>query len=62
VIKSIKMRQAERVACIGEERCVLVLVGKLEKRKPLGRLRRNREDEIKTNLREVEWVECTGSG
>jgi hypothetical protein len=40
----------------------MVLVGKLEGKRPLGRLRRRWEDSIKTNLQEVEcggmdWIE-----
>jgi len=41
VLKSIRMRWAGHVACMGEERRVYrFLVGKLEGKKPLGRPRR----------------------
>jgi hypothetical protein len=51
------------VARIGEERMVhRVLVGKPEGKRPLGRPRRRREDNIKTNVQEVaggrgDWME-----
>ena len=34
-----------------------VLVGKPEGRRPLGRPRRRWEDNIKTDLQEVDWIE-----
>jgi hypothetical protein len=41
---------------MGERRgAYRVLVGKPEGRRPLGRPRRRWEDNIKTDLREVEW-------
>ena len=46
---------AGHVACIGERRGVyVVLVGKLEGKKPLGRPRRRWEDNINMVLQEVE--------
>jgi len=57
------MRWARNVACMGECRSVYrLLVGKPEGRKPLGRLRRRWEDNIKINLQEVgcggmDWIE-----
>jgi transposase len=39
----------------GEERCVQVLVGKPEGKRPLGRPGRRWEDNIKIGLREVGW-------
>jgi len=57
------MRWAEHVACMGESRGIYrVLVGKPEQKRPLGRLRRRREDNIKMDLQElgcwdVEWIE-----
>jgi hypothetical protein len=39
----------------GEERCIQGLVGKPGGRRPLGRPRRRWEDNIKMNLRDVEW-------
>jgi len=54
VIKSRRMRWAGHVARMGEERGVYrVLVGKLEGRRPLGRLRRRWVDNIRMDLREV---------
>ena len=46
----------------GEERLYRVLVGKPEGKRPLGRPRRRREDNIKMNLQEVgfggmDWIE-----
>jgi hypothetical protein len=38
-----------------------VLVGKPERRRPLGRPRRRWEDNIKMDLREVRWGAWTGS-
>jgi hypothetical protein len=54
VVKSRRMRWAEYVARMGEERGVhRVLVGKHEKKRPLGRPRRRREDNIKMDVEEV---------
>jgi len=46
----------------GGERCIKVLMGKSEGRRPLGRPRRRREDNIRMDLREVgcgcvDWTE-----
>ena len=55
VIKSRKMRWAGHVAHMGGMRGVYrVLVGKLEGKRPLGRPRRRWEDNINTDLQEVE--------
>jgi hypothetical protein len=54
VIKSRRMRWAGRVARMGEGRgAYRILVGRPQGRKPFGRPRRRREDNIKTNLQEV---------
>jgi hypothetical protein len=54
LIKSRRMRWAGHVACMGERRSVYrVSVGKLEGKRQLGRPRRRREDNIKTDLQEV---------
>jgi len=54
VIKSIRIRWAGHVVCMGERRGVYrVLVGKPERRIPLGRPRRRWEDNIKMDLQEV---------
>jgi hypothetical protein len=54
VIKSRRMRWAEHVACVGEGRGVYrVLVGRPEGKRPLGRPRRRREDNIKMDLRRI---------
>jgi hypothetical protein len=54
VIKSRRMRWAGHVARMGEGRgdC-RVLVGRREGKRPLGRLRRRWEDNIKMHLREI---------
>jgi len=50
------MRWAEHVVRIGHSRGVYrVLVGKPEAKKPLGRPRGRREDNIKMDLQEVGW-------
>ena len=60
VIKSRRMRWVEHVARIGERRGVYrVLVGKPERKGPLGRPRRRWEDNIKMDLQEVG---CGGMG
>ena len=58
VVKSRRMRCVGHVARMGEERGVhMVLVGKPEGKRPLGRPRRRWEDNIKMDLREVGGVE-----
>ena len=63
VIKSIRMRWAGHVARMEEGRVVhKVLVGKPERKRPLGRPRRRWEDNIKVDLEEVgrdcgDWME-----
>ena len=55
-----RMRWAGYVACMGRRTCVYgVLVGKSEGKRPLGRLRRRWEDNIKTDLQELG---CGGMG
>jgi hypothetical protein len=55
------MRWAGRVARMGEDSGVhRVLVGKPEGKRPLGRPRRRREDNIKVDLQEVGGVVGTG--
>ena len=62
VIKSRRMRWAGPVACMGEERGVYRgLVGKPEGRRPMGRTRRRRVDNIRMDLQEVgcgymDWI------
>jgi hypothetical protein len=41
--------------CVGRRGTYLVLVGKLEGRRPLGRPRRRWEDSIKMHLQEFGW-------
>jgi hypothetical protein len=56
VIKSRKIRWTGHVARMGERRGVYrVLVGKPERKRPLGRPRRKREDNIKMDLQEVRY-------
>ena len=63
VVKSRRMRWAGHVARMGEDRGVhRVLVGKPEGKRPSGRPRRRREDNIKMDLQEVgggrgDWME-----
>ena len=50
------MRWAGHVVCMGKRRgAYRVLVGRPEGRKQLGRHRHRWEDNIKMDLREVEW-------
>jgi hypothetical protein len=62
VIKSRRMRWAGHVARMGEGRSVYrVLIGRPERKRPLGRHRRRWEDNIKMDLREigiggVKWI------
>jgi hypothetical protein len=63
MIKSRRMRWAENVASMGEERVVYrVLVGRAEGKRPLGRPRRRWEDNIKLVLREIGSMGRTGFG
>jgi hypothetical protein len=63
VVKLRRMRWAGHVECMGEGRGVhRVLVGKPERKRPLGRPRRRWEDNIKRYLQEVggdcgNWME-----
>jgi len=63
VIKSRRMKWVRHVARMGEKRGVyMVLVGKPERKRPLGRSRRRWEDNINTDLQEVgcggmDWIE-----
>jgi hypothetical protein len=60
MIKSRRMRWAGHVARMGEKRNAFrVLVGKPEGKRPLGRPRRRWVDNIKMDLREIEWMEWT---
>jgi hypothetical protein len=57
VRKSRRMRWAGHVARMGEKRGAhRILVGRPEGRRPLGRPRRRREDNIKMDLQEAGWV------
>jgi hypothetical protein len=54
VIKSRRMRRAGHVARVGEgKRVYRLLVGMPEGKRPQGRPRRRREDNIKMDLREI---------
>jgi hypothetical protein len=62
VIKSRRLRWAGHVERMGERRgAYRALVGKPEGRRPRGRPGRRWEDNIKMDLREVEWEAWTGS-
>jgi hypothetical protein len=55
MIKSRRMRWAGHVAGMGEKRnAYMILVGKAEVKRPLGRPRRRWENNINMNLREIE--------
>jgi hypothetical protein len=61
VIKSRRIRRAGHVACTGESICAFrVLVGKTERKIPLGRTKRGWEDNIKMDLQEVGLGTWTG--
>jgi hypothetical protein len=56
MIKSRRMRWAGHIALTGEKRnACRLLVGKPERKRPLGRPRRRWVDNIKMDLREIEW-------
>jgi hypothetical protein len=56
IVKSRRMRWAGHVARMGEKRnAYRILVGKPEGKRPLGRLRRRWEDNIKMDVRQMEW-------
>jgi hypothetical protein len=56
VIKSRRMRWAGHTARLGEKRgAYMILVGRPEGRRPLGRPRRRWEENIKMDLQEVGW-------
>jgi hypothetical protein len=63
VIKSRRMRWVGHVARMGEGRCVYrVLVGRPERKRPLGRPRRRWEDNIKIDRRDIgingkKWIQ-----
>ena len=57
-----KTRWTGHIARVGERRDLyLMLVGRPERKKPLGRPRRRWKDNIKTDLQEVIWDAWTGS-
>jgi hypothetical protein len=61
MIKSRKMRWAGHVACMGEGRGVYrVLVGRPERKRPLGRPRCRWKDNIKMDLRDIGFNGATG--
>jgi hypothetical protein len=61
IIKSRIMRWAGHVARMGEKRNACgILVGKLVGKRPLGRPRRRWENNIRMDLREIEWGGMTG--
>jgi hypothetical protein len=62
VIKSRRMRWAGHIARMGESRGVYrVLVGKPERKRPLGKPKISWEDNIKLDFQEVGYGEWTGS-
>ena len=62
LLKSRRMRYVEHVTRMGERRgAYRVLVGKCEGKRPLGRLRRRWEDNIKVDLKEIVRAAWNGS-
>jgi hypothetical protein len=56
MMKSRRMRWAGHVACIGENRnAYRAWVGKPEKKRPLGRSRHGRENNVKMGVKETGW-------
>jgi hypothetical protein len=56
MIKLRRMKWARHVARTREKRIAYkILVGKPERKRPLGKLRRSWMDNIKTDLREIGW-------
>jgi hypothetical protein len=56
IYKTRRMRWAGRVGRMGAKRNVYrILIGKPEGKRPLGRTRRRWMDNIKIDLREIEW-------
>jgi hypothetical protein len=54
MIKSRRIRGARHIVCMGDRRNVYkILVGKLERMRPLGRPRHRWEDNIRMDLREI---------
>jgi hypothetical protein len=49
------MRWAGHVARSGEKNAYRILVGEPDGKRPVGRLRRGRVDNIKMDLREIGW-------
>jgi hypothetical protein len=61
LLKLLAYEEAGHVACMGEGRgAYRILVGRPEKRRPLGKPRRRWEDNIKIDLQEVGWGTWTG--
>jgi hypothetical protein len=55
MIKSRRMRCAEHVARTGKRIAYRILVGKPEGKRPLGRSESGWVDDVKMDLREIEW-------
>jgi hypothetical protein len=61
IIRSRRMRWAGHVARMGEKRnAYILLVVKPEGKRPLGRPRRRWVDNIRMDLGEVGWGDCSG--
>jgi hypothetical protein len=56
MFKSRRVRWAGHVARMGKRNAYRILVGKPEGKRPLGRSRRKRVDNIKIDLREMGWT------
>jgi hypothetical protein len=59
MIKSSRMRWAGHVARMVKRNACRILVGKPEAKRPLGRPRRRWVENIKMDLREIEWGRIT---
>jgi hypothetical protein len=60
MIKSRGKRWAGHVTRLGEERCIQSLLGRLEGRRPLGRQKRRKEDNIKMDMKwegGLDWID-----
>jgi hypothetical protein len=55
MIKSKRMRWAGHIARMGERTAFRVVAGNTEGKRPLGRPRRGRVENIKMALREIRW-------
>jgi hypothetical protein len=55
MMKSRRIRWARHIAQIGRKKCIENFGEKLERKRPLGRLKHKWQDDIKMDLREIGW-------